>query len=184
MRGHYKIWTEGPKTDFVGFQQYRRRLIKSPYLEGQVAYDDPKLFAKDFPAIDESIFKNADWVVAKPWALKKSIANQYGEAHNSNDWKSFAKLAPNLAAYGEILTSYNVCNIFITSWNEFDRYMTFWWDLIQKIKFQGGDGFQTRAPAFLSERIFSLWLFDREQEHPSLYKIHELPLVMDSSRQP
>lgn len=179
MRAHYFAWrnlTSG--LTHIGFQHYRRWLDFGARVGPVAAVADAHLF--NFTMRHGEVppwVEKADVVTAQPWRFKTSLAEHYTSAHRKGDWDAFRAETP-LAEYARDRRSFRPCNIFVMRVSEFDRYMRFWWRLMQRIECRIEplpEGYQGRALAFLSERIFSLWV-DRE-DYSTVY---EVPLIMDA----
>jgi hypothetical protein len=180
MRAHYFAWRNNMTVGLthIGFQHYRRWL---DFSQGAVdrAVVSPELFARHVNASRLPFWlEKTDVVTAARWFFKATIGDQYSSAHRRGDWNAFRAESPALAEHAHDEHSYHPCNIFVMRVCEFDRYMRFWWALMQRIEQRIEplpDGYQGRALAFLSERIFSLWV-DREN-----YSVtYEVPLIMDA----
>ncbi len=181
MRSHYFVWrnnlTEG--LTHVGFQHYRRWLDLPRSVRADRAVADADVFAHHVKySMPPPWLEKVDVVTATPWHFKVPIGEQYASAHRGGEWEAFRAEAPALAEHARDQCSYHPCNIFVMRVCEFNRYMRFWWTLMQRIERRIEPlpaGYQGRALAFLSERIFSLWV-DRE----AYLAAYEVPLIMDS----
>jgi hypothetical protein len=181
MRAHYFAWRNNLTAGLthIGFQHYRRWLDFDCRDASLVATADAALFAlhvKSRPL--PSWVEKVDVVTAARWFFKATIGDQYSSSHRGGDWNAFCAEAPVLVEHALEEHSYHPCNIFVMRVCEFDRYMRFWWPLMQRIESRVErlpDGYQGRAMAFLSERIFSLWV-DREAYSAA----YEVPLIMDA----
>lgn len=185
MRAHYMAWKFLLKElDYVGFQHYRRWLflpalyyddIGSAYFDDSVAFDN--YVAAAIPPPDLEL----DVIVAQRWHFPRTIGEEYAASHVGAHWEAMLEEWPEARLLAADERSYNVCNIFIARVAVFRAYMEFWWNLVQRIEVRieiPSDPYQSRAMAFLSERIFSLWLKQRREE----LVIAEVPLIMDTSR--
>jgi hypothetical protein len=74
--------------------------------------------------------------------------------------------------------------MFVMRTDEFNDYMSFWHETIQEfarlVKPQP-DGYQSRLYGFLSERIFTLYLYQLRMERPGL-KVLEVPKIIGPQR--
>jgi hypothetical protein len=181
MRGHYWVWKNYKLRSFVGFQHYRRWLwFDGDTTESHV--NDPEEFARYSEAdCPPRWIRDYDLVVARPWKFSRDIGREYLVTHVGHHWRAMLAECPDFVPLAKGEHHYNVCNIFVARTELFERYLSFWWDLIQRIERRvliPDAGYQSRAMSFLSERIFSLWL---KRERAKL-KVLEVPLIMNLSR--
>jgi hypothetical protein len=123
-----------------------------------------------------------DIVVPRPWHW--SVAEHFIRHHSGRAWSVFIEvLAEQGIRWPAGFDTFYPCNMFVMSWEEFDRYMMAWWKVAEKLRSRLPDYRGTaneRMIGFLSERYFSLWLYARRCADP-LLKIAEVPHVFCSA---
>ena len=193
LTGLYWVWKNEQKSDYVGFEHYRRHfeLSKNNII---------KLFEKY-----DILLPKHDTTLGFG-----SIYEHYGYCHNIKDMDVIEEIIRDL--YPEYENTYNMvikggvshfnCNSFITSWDNFDKIMTFLFNIFNEFQNRlnlktledfkthiknnfntntilrreymrrGEDWFtyQLRIMGFLSERLITLWVF----HNFSLSKIGEI----------
>jgi hypothetical protein len=176
MRAHFWIWKNKNPMFWVGFQHYRRYLdLRNTDSRAKIEVTEPQP-QEEIPAWVEDF----DVIVPRAWQMNRNltVGEQFCEAHGNEAWNQMLALVPDFERYSK-RNSYHVCNIFLTRWEIFARYMEFWWDLSQSLLRTVSvpeNSYQHRILGFLSERIWSFWL-DREQERTGI-KIFEVPLML------
>jgi hypothetical protein len=187
MRGHYWIW-KNSDLDYlshIGFQHYRRWLwLESrntliPYVDDTGEFIS---YTNKAQAVPSWVY-DFDFIVARAWEFKNPIGTAYANTHTGRDWEILLDECTDFRRLAAEEFSYNVCSMFLTKVSHFYRYMTFWWDLCQRIEPQitiPSSGYASRSMAFLSERIFSLWL-KRERSRDSSLRVIEVPMLMNLS---
>lgn len=191
MSAMYKVWKEGPKSDIVGWCQYRRYfyfgddpLPKGGWLSApkQAVLDQWEQF---IPRNLSTLCTDRSFVVVDGYELGKSIYENYKECHNVNDYLDYLKILlrdrPELAPYlGDQFrkTTLHPCDMFICTWEIFDEICNLWFTTLEEFinhrPIIYADPYQNRAPSFLSERSFDAWVqFKRAQG----FQVHELPVI-------
>lgn len=182
LTGLYWVWKNGKKSEYVGFEHYRRHfeLSKEEIIDLFVKYDIL------LPRHDTTLGFG-------------TIYDHYGYCHNSKDMDIISEIINEL--YPEYNNTYKLvikggvnhftCNSFITSWGNFDKMMTFLFNIFNEFQNRlnlrtvedfknhiktnfstsnilrreyarrGEDWFtyQLRIMGFLSERLLTLWAF-------------------------
>lgn len=190
LRAHYWVWKNPyrPEFEYVGFQHYRRWLGLS-HLQfkdnGLTCVDDPdtfRSFSRNARFVPDELL-DYDWIVARPWKFDRPIGEEYARCHIKEHWDVMLDEEPEFKTLAANEHRYNVCTTFVAKRNEFEKFMAFWWDLIQRIQARidiPPSGYQSRAIGFLSERIFSLWL--KREKLRRILHVAEVPLIMDLSQ--
>lgn len=118
---------------------------------------------------------------------KETIAKQYGIAHCKEDLDllitSIINLYPNLANEVDYFFNHNngiyLFTMFIMRFELFDQYMNFLFNILNvlenKINLKNRNSYQTRALAFMGERLLNIFLIKIQKER--LIKIKELPVI-------
>jgi hypothetical protein len=140
--------------------------------------------AADLDAIRDTISRY-DIVTVKPW--KFHVANQYKSLHVPEDWDTLMNV---LAKHSYFRTRLNLinpdlhsfygCNMYVMSAPEFDAYMAFWYEAIQEFAHlvkPHADQYQSRLYGFVSERLFTLYLYQLRMERPAL-RVLEVPKIV------
>jgi len=128
-----------------------------------------------------------DLVVPRAYQPEEgSLAAQYGHAHRAEDWQALLgalRRTTRFRALGHAidteLPELSLCNLYIMRWPLFDDYMRFWQEVCAALEgvVSAADGdYQSRAFAFLSERIFTIYLYHLRLEQPAL-RVLELPFL-------
>lgn len=190
MSAMYKVWKEGPKSDIVGWCQYRRYFYfgEDQISEGgwllahrQSILDNLERF---IPRDLHKLCTDRSFVVVHSYELEKSIYENYKECHHVDDYLDYMKILlrtrPELAPYlGDQFrkTKIHPCDMFICTWEIFDEICNLWFttldEFINHRDLIYTDTYQNRAPSFLSERGFDAWVqFKRDQG----FLVHELPV--------
>ncbi len=147
----WKHYDELVKSDYVGFCHYRRFFSKND--------------------IDDAV--NYDFTVSKPvFPVPLSIAAQYKIYHYIQDLQLCANVIKTLypeyhADFVNFLNTEKTmiapCNMFITTKKNFETWCEFIFPILfqleREIDVSGRDNYQKRAVCFLSERIFSYWIY-------------------------
>lgn len=186
MRGHYFVWKNLliPDLTHVGFQHYRRWMYFKDFPQNvDKKISNPEKFREYVNAANPlpDSLRDYDIISAAQWQFPDDLGSYYSRAHDAAHWQALLQTIPLFAELAKNELCYNVCNIFLLRVGEFDRYMSFWWDVVQAVIPRitiSDDKYQHRAIAFLSERIYSLWLKQEKLSRPEL-KIAEVPLIMN-----
>ena len=157
------------KVDAPFFREYQNTLQRLP--------------APDIAALREYIGRH-DIVTVRPWPCV--LAEQYRTNHVAADWdvlvgvlarhSRFRGRPNHLDLALKLLYS---CNMYVMSAAAFDAYMSFWHEAMQEFSNlvkPHTDPYQSRVYGFISERIFTLYLYQLRMERPQL-KITALPYV-------
>jgi len=194
---HYRRWlffdhmqaaSQQPLFSFI-----RRKYLADPHSNDFSADQDTfkiytdaaqALSAADLDAIRETI-GHYDIVTVKPW--KFSIGDQYRSIHVPQDWDTLMQIWAKHSRFrskpnylNPELQAFYSCNMFVMRAAVFNDYMSFWWELIQefaKAVKPHADSYQSRLYGFVSERIFTLYLYQLRMERPDL-RLLELPKIV------
>jgi hypothetical protein len=149
------------------------------------AYQDAlqRLGQTDIEALRELIGSH-DIITLRPWPC--SLAEQYRSTHVPGDWDALVHILtqhprfrgrPNHLDF-DLKMLYS-CNMYVMRAEEFDAYMSFWHETMReftKLVKPHADPYQSRVYGFISERIFTLYLYQLRMERPQL-RIIALPYV-------
>ena len=142
------------------------------------------LDAADLDAIRDTVSRY-DIVTVKPW--KFHVANQYKSLHVPEDWDTLMAVLAKHSYFKSRLNQINPdlqafygCNMYVMSAREFDAYMAFWYEAIQEFAHlvkPHADQYQSRLYGFVSERLFTLYLYQLRMERPAL-RVLEVPKIV------
>jgi len=125
LTGLYWVWKNGKKSKYVGFEHYRRHfeIDKDNILKMMAKYDI--LLPKHNSTLGFG-----------------TIYDHYGYCHNIKDMDIINEIISDL--YPEYMDTYNLiikegvnhfaCNSFITSWKNFDRMLTFLFNIFNEFQ--------------------------------------------------
>jgi SAM-dependent methyltransferase len=191
MTAIYWVWKNVTGLDAVVFCHYRRYFDfrqGPPKLTRETRLHDARdlamnQFAFALPSGIAKSVAEGTIIVARP--LDEGIANaeQYMSAHAPDDYLSMVNyviarhpyLARPLVAHVRDRKFYGN-NMFVMRWSDFDRLCQFWFDCLLSLDLHTDKnrlGYQRRVLAFLSERLFDIfmrWLHDSDR------RIAEYPL--------
>ncbi len=192
MTAIYWVWKNVPLEDFVGFCHYRRYLNTSSVLKrSQISVSDLKsgvIKFSDF--IDEenlvSLIEEYDLILPYPMHLLPSIRAQYAFCHNVRDFDlMFECLLKNFPEHEQTIK--DACNspvgymnnCFIMRSGLFEEYANWIFSIFaqleKEIVVNTKEAYQQRVFAFLSERLFTVFIAIKKKE--GNLKIKELPLM-------
>lgn len=196
MRVHRRVWqpTGDQLATFIGFQHYRRAFLipsmmppndplmasmhRDPWAQFVAATPDE--FTHYIEALDDKPepawiewLNHVDLVVPRPLMLGESMADHYRKMHRAEDWEIWAHLmrAEGLDDRLPYLTAFNS---FIARPYLFDDYMRLWTRVIDAARPLIAPS--ERVFGYLSERLFTAWLYWLRCERPWL-RIVNLPVL-------
>jgi hypothetical protein len=119
--------------------------------------------------------------------VEGSLRNQYARFHPVEDYDALSQVLPRMARFSAIASGHGLpelpdlypCCLYIMRTALFDDYMRYWHEAVQALEQvlpARRDPYQSRAIAFLSERIFTFYLYYLRIEQPRL-RIAELPYL-------
>lgn len=198
MRCHRRVWRAMNESLeaclFVGFQHYRRAFMIPALMPPndllmasihrhpltQFVAATPDEFTHYIQALDEAAaprwiewLNHVDLVVPRPLMLGESMAEHYRKMHRPEDWEIWAHLmrAEDLDDRLPYLTAFNS---FIARPYLFDDYMRLWTRVIDAARPLIAPS--ERVFGYLSERLFTAWLYRMRCERPWL-RIVTLPML-------
>jgi hypothetical protein len=142
-----------------------------------------RLGPRDIDALREFVGRY-DIITVRPWPC--SLAEQYRTTHVAEDWDALADVLSRHSRFRgksnhlelDLKMLYS-CNMYVMSAAAFDDYMSFWHETMQefsRLVKPHQDPYQSRVYGFISERIFTLYLYQLRMERPQL-RITALPYV-------
>lgn len=170
LTGLYYIW-KNCDSDIIALEHYRRLFIKTKVY----FFHFPFLNSKDI----DSLMNQYDIVVPKRYLVNETGKEIYEKDHNINDLNITRNIIEEyyseyLQAFDRMLESKEnyYYNMFITKKAILNDYCEFLFDvlfkLMDRIDYKSRDTYQARVFGFISERLFTTYLF----KHSEL-KIHE-----------
>jgi Domain of unknown function (DUF4422)/Methyltransferase domain len=191
LSAYYKIWKEGPQSDIVGFCHYRRlfNFTDAGSTEGETVLSTKDLEKHTGCYFDEHVLERVRGnaiICASPVWLNETIWEQYGSAHNINDYcrilSSISQRYPNLMPFAVEQFKSNrlyARNMLVTRWSIFNELCTLWFDLLKEFEREvpanRGVPYQNRDISFLAERVFDLWIRHKKSTGT---KIIEMPIFI------
>ena len=210
LTGIYKIWKSAHNFSHVGFCHYRRLFNFSETFELTSGLTETAGFqrstniraddlaqARHNLSPDSSLFDETETIIVPPPAiLPTGIFEQYTIAHSASDYLKVLSIIYNdYPGFREVLSKTTADNhmfannMFILSSNLFDELCTFWFGVLLKFeadnqKPNGNDKIQSRDIAYLSERVFDIWIKKKigegiKTKFVSIYNIRYEKLKMD-----
>ncbi len=173
----YWIWKnyKCPPDNFVGIMHYRRLLV-----DGWVSS------LNKTPASIENINKillQKDLIVPEKTHFSPNAYQNYSEEHDEADMRLSLSIAENKDGVKEgeyidflkSLRTAHICNMFACKKSIFDNYCSWLFPILfeslNQINFKDRDAYQKRVFGFLSERLFNVWLNDKN------YSIEQLRMI-------
>lgn len=173
FRAYYHVWKYWQPKGIVGFQGYRKhfnfRDDIGDYtwaISSLAAFKDYQewLFKWDGKGI-VNMLKTYDILCTVPFDVRYNIdmTEDFNRSRSSEDWKALVWV---MSKYGDFdfHLPYIDNPFFITTAPIFKLFMQFWWKIVEELDplvksldAQHSD-YPPRAMAFLSERIFGIWL--------------------------
>lgn len=195
LTGIYWAWKNLKDVDYVGLAHYRRYFdFKNEKLSGSGRTLPIESFDKiDFNIPDDvkKILKKGKVIISKPESFRLSLYADYCIRHYSEDIKKLEKIINNLEekkyskAFNKIMHHNNELhpyNMFIMSWQEFDKYCTWLFYVLNEteklIDISNYTPYQKRIYGFMAERLLNIYLEAnniRVKEYPILFFSDEKP---------
>ena len=193
MCAQYHIWPCWPEYQIVGFQGYRKHLdfrpgvtVKGDWVAVTVPeFKEYQAWQKHSGAYNvQLLLKDCDMLTNPPFdvSYNTNIGEDFSLSASAKDWGALVAV---MKKYGDfdfgITTVTSYCNL-VTTGQVFNRWMEFWWQVVNDMQFKmeescsdpgpRPDIYLPRRMAFLSERIFSIWL------NSAGLKVKPLPLLV------
>ena len=173
MRAPYWIWKNRDDLDIIGFHVYRkfldfRNILKAPgwfdvgigdfraYQEWLANYDG---------AYIQWLLSQYDIIVTSPFdcSYNGDIGEDFRRSRSVADWAIFEDVMPYTP--GEYCHTKHIYPVhFVTRASVFNRFMEWWWPRAEEIRSRiksidvHDAAYAKRPMAYISERIFSMWL--------------------------
>ena len=181
-RAMYWVW-KNLVPDVVGFHGYRKHVNFRGDTAGWTRVSLPhfRLYQEWLAGWDgsgiRSLLREHDLIVTTPYRFGagEDMTSDFRRSRSARDW---AALQDVMGGGFDYRLPYVHNMFFVTSAPLFREYMSFWWGICGKLEplvtseDATDPSYKARAMAFLSERIFSLWL------HRSGLSYVELPLLV------
>jgi hypothetical protein len=173
MRAPYWIWKNRDDLDIIGFHGYRKFLDFQNLLRVPAWYEvgigDFRVYQEWLAKYDgqyiQELLAQHDIIVAPTFncAYNLDMEIDFRRSRSSHDWDVFMDLLPpNVRPY--VARPYIRPMHFVTRASVFNRFMEWWWPLAEAIRvgIESKDAtdpaYLHRPMAYLSERMYSLWL--------------------------
>jgi hypothetical protein len=186
MGAPYTVWKHGAIPPIIGFHGYRKQLNFRDELVHQGWFDTDLLTFREYqrwlaaqPGVTfNKLLVEHDILVVEPFDCKHNngMAEDFALTRSENDWEALEAV---MNEHGEFNFDTNfirpmhfVCRDYV-----FHRWMRFWDKVRQELEplILSEDAvtpeYPSRAMAFLSERIWSLWL------DSTMLRVKEFPLL-------
>ena len=186
MGAPYTIWKHTPVPPIIGFHGYRKQINCRDELVHQGWFDTDLLTFREYqrwlaaqPGVTfNKLLVEHDILVVEPFDCKHNngMAEDFALTRSENDWEALEAV---MNEHGEFNFDTNfirpmhfVCRDYV-----FHRWMRFWDKVRQELEplILSEDAvtpeYPSRAMAFLSERIWSLWL------DSTMLRVKEFPLL-------
>lgn len=172
LTGIYWLW-KNYECDIIGICHYRRFFLEKE-----------RLLTKEYI---EDILNDYDIIIPQNELVSQnSVKEQYCNNHCSEDWSICKQVVKE--KYPEYIQAFecmensriiNICNMFVTRKEIYDRYCEWLFDILfeieKRIDIDSKDDYQKRVMGFLSERLLKVWLLFND------YKVKEQSIkLMDS----
>lgn len=156
LTGMYWIWKNFYEADYVGICHYRRYLIN----EQGTLFTEKEL---------TELLTRYDMLTTKLLTLPGSYYNGFRANHHIKDLLTTGEVIKEkypqyYEIFNQLIYGSNTYfgNIFITSKENYDRYMTWLFDILfaveKRTDFTGYNGYQMRLFGFLSEFLQTVWI--------------------------
>lgn len=192
MSAMWRVWKHGPKSDIVGWCQYRRYFWFGPNpviyngLFAGLDLSTLNLFKENFiPQNLPNLANSKTFTVGQGMRVGSNVYDMYVACHHKQDYLDYLKIVsqdyPHLMPFMIDQFSSDLlygCDMFISTWEIFDEICSIWFPSLDK--FIAGrtriheDDYQNRAPSFLSERVFTAWVQWKKSQG---WQVEELPLM-------
>ena len=186
MRAPYWIWKNRDDLDIIGFHGYRKFLDFRNILAAPGWFDvglgDFREYQKWLAEYDgeyiRRLLSQYDIVVAHPFdcSYNGDIGQDFRRSRSLADWLIFENVMPYTP--GEYVKTKHIYPMhFVTRAPVFNRFMEWWWPRAEEMRARiksidvHDPAYLRRPMAYLSERIFSMWL-----DHSGLSMV-EVPLL-------
>ncbi|WP_319590335.1 DUF4422 domain-containing protein [uncultured Draconibacterium sp.] len=201
LTGWYWIW-KNENHDIVGTSHYRRffttKESRATYLKSAIKFaaglhkkryglyytrniDKWKNHILDSEDVTK-LLKSYDIILPQQKVFKYSVEKQYAKRHRIEDLKLMEQIVQEqtpdyYSSFKEVLGGNRLYsfNMFITSWELFDNYMSWLFPLLFELEKRSNilvnDTYQKRVCAFMAERLQNVWL------HKTQLKTKELPVI-------
>ena len=185
MRAPYWIWKNRDDLDIIGFHGYRKLLSFIPHGEPKwldVSLDEFRKYQEWLSKWDGAhiqwLLSQYDIIVTTPFdcSYNGDIGEDFRRSRSHDDWTVFEDVMP-YTKMEYMYTKHIYPMHFVTRAPVFNRFMEWWWPRAEEMRSRiksidvQDPAYKQRAMAYLSERIFSMWL---DKSGLSLFKV---PLV-------
>jgi hypothetical protein len=174
LTGMYWAWKNLKGVDIIGLNHYRRYF--DFYNQGSKGYPYTVISTADFSAIrrdiPDEVYKRVSdgYVVCPKSKYVLSVEMDYCGCHISDDFRTLKRVfkrtqSPKMKeAFFEVMSGCTLMNynMFLMNWNDFDRYCTWLFELLEKVEAEIDithyNSVQKRIFGYMAERLFNVWL--------------------------
>lgn len=177
LTGMYWAWKNLKNVDVIGLCHYRRYF--DFYNQCQAIMPYTTFNETDINNVELTIpidylnktIKKGTIIVTRPINYKMTLHQDYCLHHISEDFKILDQIiretgeSKYIKAFYEVMYKSNnffSCNMFIMSWNDFDCYCNWLFDILDKVESRTNitnyNSYQKRVYGFISERLFNVYI--------------------------
>lgn len=188
----YWAWKNLKGVDYIGLCHYRRYFdfydeVPSVYYVKNESIDKMDSFNYTLPETIKKRLTDGEVVVSVPKTMNKTVFKDYCKKHVKGDISLLRKtLVENssesyVKAFDTVMTGnkYSPYNMFIMSWNDFDKYCSWLFDILfkleKKLDLSSHSKYQQRVYGFMAERLLNVFLVanNKKLDKHSVVMFHE-----------
>ncbi len=185
----YWAWKNLKNIDFIGLCHYRRYFdfydrVPSIYYVKYESIDKMDSFDFILPENIKTKLINGEIVVPVNKTMNKTVFKDYCKNHVIDDLRMLRRILVEkssdsyVRAFDKVMigNKYSPYNMFIMSWNDFDRYCSWLFDLLfeleKSINLDSRSKYQQRIFGFMAERLLNVFLIANNK------KLDKYPVIM------
>lgn len=174
----YYLW-KNKKDDIFGLVHYRRYLCKTNYFKkfGKIYIPWKRSYSILNKKDILEILMNNDIILPIKCKIddKKNVKQHYADLHYIKDWEITKQVIKE--KYPEFISSFEfiennhylyICNMFIGKREVINKYCEWLFNLLfeveKRVDISSYDDYQRRIFGFLSERLFTVWLYHNKNK--------------------
>lgn len=164
----YWAW-KNLNVDYLGLCQYRRYFSCRDFKSEQQGSQRDTLHRADF----ESILQTYEIILPTPTDFgDTTVRQQYADCHYVEDLNLVREIIVHkcpkyVAAFDKVMGGHRIhtCNMFVTKKSIADEYCAWLFPILfeleQQVDFSNYDEYQQRVCGYMAERLFNVWLFEK-----------------------